>query len=118
MHFSQYFIVEIGEKLDVLVIDACDDSKSSPCPASPFQQKSLVEDMKSLLKQQGKSLLCMIVLFFVGVLLVNILAHDEEDEPGVYSGKIISAYTDVFPACLQMKFTMEVRNICCHFLLR
>uniref|UniRef100_A0A1I7XUZ7 Methyltranfer_dom domain-containing protein n=1 Tax=Heterorhabditis bacteriophora TaxID=37862 RepID=A0A1I7XUZ7_HETBA len=85
-----------GEKYDVVVLDACDTSPLSPCPAESFRNQEIIQVMKSILTDKG----CVIV---------NILSHDEDD--GRKTEKVIEIFTDVFPSCLQMKMTDEVNII-------
>ncbi|VDL79932.1 unnamed protein product [Nippostrongylus brasiliensis] len=89
--------VKTGEKYDVIILDACDESIVSPCPAKAMRSKEFALTLKS-------------ALMSTGTLVVNILSGDIEGA-GSSSGEIASQFTSVFPACLQMKMSSELNIV-------
>lgn len=91
-------MVQRGEFVDVLFLDACDTDPSSPCPAASFRKAVVIDQLRSVLTQEG-------------CLVVNILSHDADDENRSVTNSIVASFTEVFPSCLQLKMTQEINVI-------
>ncbi|CAP33100.2 Protein CBG14642 [Caenorhabditis briggsae] len=83
------------EKYDVVFLDACDSSKSIPCPSKLFRTPEMYSSFSSIVKTTG-------------ALVVNILSQ-EEDGPEV--DQIIEDLSQHFGSCLKVSITDEVNII-------
>ncbi|KAJ1346678.1 hypothetical protein KIN20_001566 [Parelaphostrongylus tenuis] len=86
-----------GLKFDVVVLDACDTTMKSVCPAKSFRNTETLKRIKEILKTMGS-------------LIVNILSNDQEGS-GSSTREVIQLFTSIFPACSEMRFPNEVNVI-------
>ncbi|PIC18342.1 hypothetical protein B9Z55_024270 [Caenorhabditis nigoni] len=97
------------EKYDVVFLDACDSSKSIPCPSKLFRMPEMYSSFSSIVKTTG-------------ALVVNILSQEEDGPevdqvclskliPHLSNLQIIEDLSQHFGSCLKVSITDEVNVI-------
>ncbi|KAF1747922.1 hypothetical protein GCK72_024388 [Caenorhabditis remanei] len=84
-----------GVKYDVVFLDACDSSKSIPCPSKVFRNQEVYSSLSSIVGSTG-------------ALVVNILSQSEH---GVEVDQIVEDLSQYFGSCLKVSITDEVNVI-------
>lgn len=84
-----------GDKYDVVFLDACDSSKSIPCPSKLFRTIEMYNKFSSIVKSTG-------------ALIVNILSQEENANE---VNEIIEDLSQYFGSCLKVSITAEVNII-------
>ncbi|KAE9548240.1 hypothetical protein FO519_008548 [Halicephalobus sp. NKZ332] len=89
-------IAEIeGTKYDAVVLDACDTTKSMPCPAKVFLLQKTLRSIKAVLKPMG--------VFVINVLMLEDRETNEE--------LVEKSLLNQFPICMKMQMSEEANVV-------